>query len=133
LTGHAGYASFTNMQHLQLGERGERLALKFLKKQGYKIITTNYRCPLGEIDIVASQVYTLVFLEVKTRSSDDFGPPQSAVTAAKQKRLARLALYYLKHHGISKRDCRFDVVAVRLTPGGKLLKIELIKNAFGLN
>ncbi len=121
------------LQRLQLGERGERLALKFLKKQGYKILHTNYRCPLGEIDIVASCACTLVFLEVKTRSSDDFGPPQSAVTAAKQKQLARLASFYLKRYGISKQDCRFDVVAVRLTPAGKLLDIELIKNAFGLS
>ncbi len=121
------------MRHLKVGKQGERLALKFLKKQGYKIITTNYRCPVGEIDIVASCASVLVFLEVKTRSSDKFGPPQLAVTTVKQKKLSQLALFYLSEHKISKQDCRFDVVAVRLTPAGKLLNMELIKNAFGLS
>lgn len=132
LTRYKGCAKFNDMRHLLLGEQGERQALKFLKMNGYKIRDTNYRCPLGEIDIVASCDSVLVFLEVKTRSSEKYGPPQLAVNAAKQKKLTQLALYYLNQHEISKQDCRFDVVAVRLTPKGELLNIELIQNAFDL-
>ncbi len=120
------------MRNLRVGAQGERFAVKYLKKRGYKILGLNYRCHLGEIDIVASHKSVLVFIEVKTRSSDKFGPPQLAVTAAKQKKLAQLAMFYLIEQGINNQDCRFDVVAVRLDSRGKLVNIEIIQNAFAL-
>ena len=72
------------MERRDLGKQGEEIALRFLKKKGYRIIQTNYSCKLGEVDIVAKEKDTLVFIEVKTRTSLAFGPPQLAVTPAKQ-------------------------------------------------
>ena len=80
----------------QLGDAGEDLAAAALKKQGYKILERNYVCPLGEIDLIARQGKTYVFIEVKTRKNDRFGAPQEAVNPAKQRKLRLLADYYLK-------------------------------------
>ena len=91
--------------------RGEALAALFLRLKGYRIEARNWRCSLGEIDIVASTGDTLVFVEVKTRSGHSAGSPEEAVTAAKQQRLVRLAEAYLAHVR-EVPPCRFDVVAV---------------------
>src|SRR5512136_3041511 len=80
----------------ELGKRGEEIALRFLKKKGYRIIEKNYVCKMGEMDIIAKEKDTLAFIEVKTRTSTDFGPPQLAVNAAKQMQLSKVALYFLK-------------------------------------
>jgi putative endonuclease len=115
-----------------LGKRGEGLAEKFIKRQGYKILESNYRCPLGELDIIADDHGILAFIEVKTRKTGDFGPPQSAVTPTKQQKMAQVAQNYLAHKTLWGVDCRFDVVAVSLSADGEVAQIELIKDAFRL-
>ncbi len=116
----------------KLGNRGEKIAAKFLRKQGYQIIEKNYRSRLGEIDIVAKEDESIVFVEVKTRCSTDFGLPEEALSYDKRRRLSKLALGYLVHRRIKDTNCRFDVVSI-LMDNKKVRKvkhIELIKNAF---
>ena len=118
------------MQEKELGRKGEEVALRFLKKKGYKIIEKNYVCKMGEMDIIAREKDTLVFVEVKTRTSMAFGPPQLAVNSTKQMQLSKVALYFLKEKRLEEVKARFDVVAVLLRPRGD--EIELIKDAFDL-
>lgn len=94
------------------GDRGEQAAAKFLKRQGFRIVQRNYSTPWGEIDIVAVDGTTIVFVEVKTRSSLVAGRPEEAVTSDKQKTLTRMALAYLKKHKLLEHSARFDVVAI---------------------
>ncbi|MBN2096868.1 MAG: YraN family protein [Candidatus Omnitrophica bacterium] len=110
-----------------LGKRGERLAVQFLRRQGYRILARNFSCRLGEIDLIAQEKDTTVFIEVKTRASCEFGLPQAAIRQKKIKHLRRTAQYYIKHNAHSDDNFRFDVVAIVLED---LPKIELIKNAF---
>lgn len=112
------------------GESGESLAVKFLKKNGYKIIEQNYRCKLGEIDIIARDGRVLAFIEVKARRTGQFGGPKWAVTRQKQRKISMVALKYLKETEQMGKKARFDVVAIRLLPGDP--DIEIIKNAFEL-
>jgi putative endonuclease len=119
------------MQKKELGKKGEDLALRFLKKRGYRIIEQNYVCKMGEMDIIAKEKDTLVFIEVKTRTSMDFGPPQLAVTQFKQRQMSKVALCFLKEKNLEDVKARFDVVAILLTP--KREEIELIRDAFDLN
>lgn len=110
------------------GDRGEARAAEFLRGQGYRILERNYRCPLGEVDLIARDGETVVFIEVKMRSSDRFGSPQEAIGPRKQRRMTAIALYYLKAKEWLKAPARFDVAAVRLD-GGKET-VTLFKNAF---
>ncbi|MFA4915644.1 MAG: YraN family protein [Syntrophales bacterium] len=112
------------------GKRGEEIAVKYLKKAGYKIIECNYRCLFGEIDIIAKDKKTIVFVEVKTRKSEKFGDPQLSVGFEKQKKISRISLNYIEEKRLHDCDARFDVVAVKMLPEGN--KIELIQNAFDL-
>jgi len=114
----------------QFGEAGEALAARLLRKRGYKILETNHRNPLGEIDLIARDGDSLVFVEVKTRKSLHFGSPKWAVTPRKQRKLSMVALYYLKTTGQSQSKARFDVVAIHST--GSRPEIELVRNAFEL-
>jgi putative endonuclease len=114
-----------------LGRRGEEVAFRFLKKKGYRIIEKNYACKMGEMDIIAKEKDTLVFIEVKTRTSSLFGPPQLAVNFSKQRQLSKVALNYLKEKHLEEVKARFDVVAILL--GQNKEGIELIRNAFDLN
>ena len=114
----------------KFGEQGEALAVRRLKKEGYKIIETNYRTQLGEIDIIAKDCDTIVFVEVKTRNSVHFGSPKWALTPKKQKKISMVALYYLKTTNQENARARFDVVAI-VTNRDKP-QIEIIKNAFEL-
>ncbi len=113
----------------ELGDHGEDLAAAALKKNGYKILERNYVTPLGEIDLIARQGKTLVIVEVKTRKSLTFGSPQEAVSFAKQKRLRRLADYYVKQKRLVGKSVRFDVVAILLA-GDEQPHIEIIPSAF---
>ena len=115
----------------QFGEAGEALAARLLRKRGYKILETNYRNPLGEIDLIARDGDTLVFVEVKARQSLHFGNPKWAVTPRKQRKLSMVALYYLKTTGQSQSKARFDVVAIHST--GPRPEIEIVQNAFELS
>ena len=111
-----------------LGRWGEQLAAAYLRRRGYRILDRNFRCPLGEIDMVAEENGQLVFIEVKTRSSNRFGYPQEAVTPTKQRRLVRLANYYLVSKGLTDLSCRFDVVAVAVKDGQG--RVEVFPGAF---
>jgi putative endonuclease len=119
------------MENKDLGKKGEELALRFLKKRGYRIIEKNYVCKMGEMDIIAKEKDTLVFIEVKTRTSTLFGPPQLAVNSSKQRQLSKVALNFLKEKQLEDVKARFDVVAILLVQKGE--EIELIKDAFELN
>jgi putative endonuclease len=119
-------------EHLRLGSRGEKLACRFLRRNGYKVLHRNFRGRTGgEIDIVCRDKDTLVFVEVKTRSREDFGRPFDAVDRNKQKRIARGGLAWLRLLGDPDILFRFDVVEVIL-PEDAEPRIELLRNAFAL-
>ncbi|WP_093883911.1 YraN family protein [Syntrophus gentianae] len=118
------------MQNLQTGKIGEEMAAAYLEAAGYRILERNYRCPFGEIDIIAQEGDTLVFVEVKSRRSENYGLPQLAVGPEKQRRISKISLFYLQSHRLEPSDVRFDVVAILLRP--KNPSIELIKDAFEL-
>jgi putative endonuclease len=118
------------MQKKELGKKGEEVAIRFLKKNGYQVIKRNYVCKMGEIDIIAKEKDTLVFIEVKTRTSTTFGPPQLAVNPKKQSQMSKVALNFLKEKRLGDVKARFDVVAILLGPRGE--EIELIRDAFDL-
>jgi putative endonuclease len=115
---------------LNLGAWGEEQAAGYLKRRGMKILQRNLRTPVGEIDIVARDRKTLVFVEVKTRQSQLFGTPQEAVGAHKQRQIIRTAQWYLSAHPAGKLQPRFDVVAVLKL--GEQVRVEHIVNAFEL-
>ncbi|MDH5202902.1 MAG: YraN family protein [Nitrospirota bacterium] len=111
-----------------LGTKGENLAVTFLKKKGYKIIARNYKTFIGEIDIIAKDGNTTVFIEVKTRTNDSFGYPFEAVNNKKKQKLKKLALLYLKSKG-QESPIRFDVLSIFYMDNGKGA-IEHITDAF---
>lgn len=113
---------------IALGKSGEEAAVRALKQTGYRILERNYRCRHGEIDIVAMDGDTIAFIEVKTRGSDRFGPPEGSVDAKKQRHITRASMSYLAEKGLEERLARFDVVSVEVTAGG--LKTGIIKDAF---
>jgi len=117
-------------QRQKFGQQSEALTEKYLKKQGYKIIARNYRTKLGEIDIIAREKGTLVFVEVKARRSASFGSPKAAVTPHKQRKISMVALAYLKATQQLQTTARFDVVSVDYTTAQPV--IEIVKNAFEL-
>ena len=113
----------------QFGERSETLAAWYLKKNGYKIIEQNYRNQLGEIDIIARDKKTIVFVEVKTRFGSTIDAALAAVDQVKQARLTKLALAYLQKNGLLEHAARFDVVAVAWPEQGEPL-VQHVENAF---
>jgi putative endonuclease len=113
----------------QLGAEGERLAVHHLQRKGYRIAERNYRCPLGEVDLIALQGEELCFVEVKTRRSDEFESPVVNVTPDKRRRIRRIARYYLSRKRIADTNVRFDVIAIVLPEGGEP-KLEHYENAF---
>jgi putative endonuclease len=112
-----------------LGRRGEAAAARYLRRRGYRILARSDRLWPGELDLVALQGRTIVFVEVKTRQSQEAGHPAEAVDAVKQRRLTRLAVTFLKRHGLLEYPARFDVVAVTW-PEGRRPTIEHFQNAF---
>lgn len=118
------------MKRQEIGALGEKIARDFLRKRGYKIIESNYRCPRGEIDVIARNGGSLVFIEVRTRTSTDLGTPEESVNAQKQAKLRQVALNYLQKHGALSGDWRIDVVAIELD-GVRPKRINLIKDAVG--
>jgi putative endonuclease len=117
-------------RHIQFGKQGEEIAARHLKKRGYKILVQNYRNKVGEIDIVARDGDTIVFVEVKTRRNDHFGNPKWAVTFQKQRKISMVALSYLKEFRLGDQKARFDVVTV--LENQEKPAVEIIKNAFEL-
>jgi putative endonuclease len=117
------------MKRKELGDIGEKLARNFIKKKGYKILDTNYRCREGEIDIIARKRDCLVFIEVRTKASIGFGSPEESVTFAKKEKLISSALTYMSEHRDLPESWRIDFIAVELDRDGKATRIELIENA----
>lgn len=114
---------------MKLGLRGERIAARLLKKAGYRIVARNYTCPVGEIDLVAVDADTIVFVEVKSRRSTEVAYPEASVTWSKRRQLTRVARYFLQAKSAQERPCRFDVVAVVIPESGKP-ETEHFVNAF---
>ena len=117
-------------ERLELGNFGEALAFKKIKRLGYKKILRNYRCPLGEVDLIARDGDTLVFIEIKTRKGKSIGYAKEAVNAKKRRQLSKVALAYMKSNKCVGTKARFDVIAICLGRGEP--EIEVIKNAFDL-
>ena len=117
------------MKRRETGALGERIACEFLGKNGYEILEKNYRCPDGEMDIVAQQKDTLVFIEVRTKKSRFFGRPEESITTVKQERLTKLAEQYGQAHENLPEAWRIDVVAIQIENNGKIERIEIIENA----
>ena len=121
-------AVIKDVRKIKTGKEGEAIAAGFLKKNGYRIVETNYRCPIGEIDIIASEKDELVFVEVKARKSSSLGYPEQAVGIQKQKKISKLALWYLQEKKMNDTKARFDVVAVLMSTAGP--DVRLLRNAF---
>lgn len=115
---------------LNIAKIGESLAVKHLKARGYRILAQNYRARRGEVDIIARDGEFTVFVEVKTRRSLKFGLPQAAVTLQKQRQISKVALAYLQAQNLMDAPCRFDVIAIHLSPQLELLRLEQIESAF---
>lgn len=113
-----------------LGKAGEDRAAAFLAKRGYRILERNYRTRSGEIDLIALHEGAVVFVEVKTRTSNAFGAPELAVNPRKQQRMIKAALGYLKYKKLHQVPCRFDVVAISAATDREM---ELIQNAFEMD
>jgi putative endonuclease len=117
-----------------LGARGEKAAARYLRRRGYKVLLKNFRSGKAEVDIVARDKDWLVFVEVKTRETEQFGAPSEAVDRDKQRNLSKAALDYLRMLGNPKIHFRFDIVEVIIADGAKKPNdIRLIQNAFDLS
>ena len=112
-----------------LGQRGEQLAAERLQALGYEIVERNYRCTAGEIDLVAQKAGRWVFVEVRTRRGSRYGTPEESLTARKRAHLIASAQHYLQAHAQIDVDWRIDAVAVVLSTGGRLERIDVIENA----
>jgi putative endonuclease len=124
----AGLLAKKTGQSDALGPRGERLAARYLRDGGYRIIVRNFRCEVGEIDIIARDGRTLVFVEVKTRVDDD-PTPEAQVNSTKQHQLTKAARYYLARYGSKPPPARFDVVAI-VWPSDQEARIRHTQAAF---
>ncbi|HEV7302035.1 MAG TPA: YraN family protein [Tepidisphaeraceae bacterium] len=113
-----------------LGDRGENIAARVLRNKGYTIIVRNFRCEMGEIDIIARDGTTLVFVEVKTRTDDSQAAPEDQVNGHKQNQVTKAAKFYLTRYGVPQPPARFDVVAI-VWPTGREPQVNHIENAFG--
>lgn len=119
------------MKRRDVGILGEKLARDFLGKNGYHILETNYRCPAGEIDIIARHEDFLVFVEVRTKRSGQFGSPEESITPNKMERLKTVAAHYRQSHDKLPASWRIDVIAIELDRNKRVSRIELIENAVG--
>ncbi len=117
------------MNRQEVGKLGEKTAQKFLKKRGYRIRETGFRCRHGEIDIIAQQKDWLVFVEVRAKSSLDFGTPEESLTQSKKRRLIATALTYTNTHRDLPSLWRIDVIAIEFDDKGRIRRIEHIENA----
>ncbi len=117
--------------NLTLGAQGEAIAVAYLKGQKFTVVERNFRCKAGEVDIVAREGKTFVFVEVKARRSLSFGPPQLAVTPFKQRQISKAALTWLAKNRLQEANARFDVIAILLSEH-EVPAIDHIRNAFEL-
>ena len=116
--------------HTDIAKIGESAAAEYLKANGYQILVQNYRFQRGEIDLIVQHGDRIVFVEVKTRRSLKFGLPQYAVTLKKQRQISKIALAYLQAKNLMDVPCRFDVIAIQLSPQFEVLQLEQIQSAF---
>lgn len=116
-------------ERINLGRSGEKIATGFLKRNGYVILERNFSCLFGEIDIIAKDGESIVFVEVRTKGSDEFGLPMESVQESKQRRLIKVAWFYIKSHKLYNAYFRFDLVSILVRQEGKP-QICLIKDAF---
>jgi len=119
------------MKRKDTGNLGEKLAKDYLKKRGYRILETNYNCPHGEVDIITMHKDFLVFTEVRTKTSTEFGTPEESITRTKKERMRASALHYIQTHDGLPQSWRIDFIAVEMDRNGKPSRIELIENAVG--
>jgi len=119
-------ATHTRPAHLRTGERGEALAARYLEEQGLTVLSRNWRCPEGELDLVLTDGRTLVVCEVKTRTTDNYGPPADAVDDQKADRIRRLTRRWRADHGVPHVPTRYDIVAV-LWPTGETPKVSHLR------
>jgi putative endonuclease len=117
------------MKRRETGILGENLACEFLGNNGYRIVEKNYRCPGGEVDIVARRQDVLVFVEVRTKRSQQWGTPEESITPVKMEKLRNVAAYYWQSHHDLPETWRIDVVAIQLDNHGRVSRIELVENA----
>ncbi len=118
-------------RRIDTSKRGEAIARDFLKKRGFRILESNYRCPEGEVDIIVQDKDCLAFTEVRTKTSQHFGSPEESITPTKKRRLIATARHYLQNHADQPPSWRIDFIAIELDKKGKPLRIELIENAVG--
>ena len=114
-----------------LGQAGEELAARYLMEQGYRIVERNYRCAVGELDIVAREGERWAFVEVRTRRGRSHGTPEESITPAKQRKLIEVASTYLQEKGLRDVDWRIDVVAIEHSRDGRPPRVNLIRGAVG--
>jgi putative endonuclease len=112
-----------------LGQRGEDYAAQYLIDHGYALLARNWRCPMGEIDLVTEKNDRLIFVEVRTRRGDRLGTPEESITPAKRAKLIAAAQTYLAEHGQTERDWRIDVVAIEIGSRGEVKRCTVIENA----
>ena len=117
------------MQRQRLGRRGEALARRHLESIGYVTVEANYRTRNGEIDLIAVKDGTLVFVEVRTKTTGEFGSPEESITPDKREHLVAAAQEYLQANDSADRHWRIDVVAVELGPGGRVTRLDVVANA----
>jgi len=115
--------------YLSLGDRGEMIAAAYLTEQGYQILDKKVRSPFGELDLVARKRGRIIFVEVKTRSTPQFGLPEEAVDLVKQKQITKLAEWYLQKNKIENASARFDVIAL-IYDGVSIPQVRHVENAF---
>jgi putative endonuclease len=113
---------------VKLGRRGEELAVAELTRRGYEIVTRNWRCPAGEVDVVARRGEVWYFVEVRTRRGREFGTPEESLTQAKQQRMIDVALTYLGEHNLHDVDWRISLVAVEMDRSGKPRRLEIYES-----
>jgi len=113
-----------------LGRVGEAAARTFLERSGVRILAANFTCAAGEIDLIGRERDTIVFIEVKTRRSAAFGPPQLAVHRRKQQQIVRTAQWFLTERRVSEIACRFDVLAVTFSKDEEVPRISWLRDAF---
>lgn len=113
-----------------LGKLGEAAAAAYLQRNGVRILVANFICAAGEIDLIGKEREALLFIEVKTRTSEAFGPPHLAVHQRKQRQIVRVAQWFLADRRMPETACRFDVVAVNFPPGEGTPRIHWVRDAF---
>lgn len=113
-----------------MGREGERIAERFLKRKGYKLVERNYRCAAGELDLIVLDRHVIVFVEVKTRKGSGYGTPLDAVEFRKQRKMIQAAQFFLNAKKLGQREARFDVVGISWP--GEEPAVEHIENAFDL-